>query len=283
MAQQFVYFGRQQAVDSDGVIAVFDPAMPAGARQNILQTMPAVNELLAREFGFRPASPYMVLMAADLDAFDGYSVKGGTQLNQILFTLKGREVVALMQRDPSHFPRLTAHEVIHLWQEEHWFQSLDDGHPWLHEGSADALAFEILRRIGIYDREQYQHAWQATEDRCLDLLAETSVRDAPEAGMFDAVYACGALVNRLVGEALSPDDPGAGVIRLWWAMSDWPEAQRRVAGDPLFFTTLESLQFSSGQVEALRRFLTRNAESPVAELARLRQLFRRGAEHHSSG
>lgn len=270
LVHQFVYFGHQDVLETDSLVAVIDPAMPVEARQDILDNVPAVNALLKEKFGFEPRSRYMLFMATELDAFDGHSVKGGTQPDQILFTLKGRGIPALIAKDPAHFPKITAHEVLHLWQTEHWLDTLGDDRPWVHEGSADALAFEIMRMTGGYDDEQYAAAWRRVEDDCLNALKETSVHAAPDAGRFDVVYSCGALVNRLVGEALSPTDPGEGIVRLWRAMADWPAEKRKLPSEALFFMTLDKLGFSDVQRTALKRFLAEQSADPVAALAELR-------------
>jgi hypothetical protein len=246
LVEQFVYFGRQPMQETSSVIAVIDPAMPGDARDRILDTGLAVNALLEQVFGFRPESPYVIFMATNLQAFDGSSIKGGALDGQIEFNLKGRGVLALIERDPFHFPKTTAHEVIHLWQRDHWFGDLGSDQPWVHEGSADALAYEVLSRTGIYDGKEYAAAWQETENACAKGLQSASVHSGPETGYFDIVYTCGALVNLFVGEMLNPEHPGAGIIRFWQEMADWPAEDRRGASEELFFRTLEKLASQSG-------------------------------------
>ncbi|HEX6927822.1 MAG TPA: hypothetical protein VF267_01135, partial [Gammaproteobacteria bacterium] len=144
LVHQFVYFGKQPMLATEGVVAVIDPAVPGKARAGILASIPAVTAMLEQDFDFVPRSPYTVFMAMQLDASDGYSIKGGVQPDQILFTLKGGGVASLVEKNPAQLPKLTAHEVLHLWQVEHWFDLLGNDHPWVHEGSADALAIELM-------------------------------------------------------------------------------------------------------------------------------------------
>lgn len=272
LVEQFVYFGRQPIVQTPSLLAVIDPAMPADARQNILDTIPAVNRLLAEQFNFRPASPYMIFMATELDVFDGFSSKGGALLNQVLFTLKGRYVTQHLKKNPKHFPKKTAHEIVHLWQWEHWKESLGQDQPWIPEGGADALAFEVMRLTAIYDEQEYQKAWQDTEVQCADLLRKASIHSGPQNGQFDVVYRCGAVVNRYIGAMLNSEDAGAGTIRFWQAMVAWPEEERRNANEALVFRTLEKLGIDETRINALKEFLDLQTDSPAEALAELRKI-----------
>lgn len=271
LVHQFVYFGQQDILETEGVVAVIDPAMPGVARQNILDGVPAVNALLKEKFDFEPAEPYLLFMATELDAFDGHSVKGGVQPGQVLFSLKGRGVTALLEKNPTHFSKTTAHEVLHLWQVEHWFDTMGNDHPWMHEGSADALAIEIMRMTNIYNTARYEDAWATVESDCVDALDETSIHAAPENGRFDVVYSCGALVNRLVGEAVNPDNPGDGLIAFWQAMATWPEEERKMPSEKLFFQTLEKLGFSFEQRNELAAFLKFQGGEGAATVQLLRR------------
>lgn len=276
LVHQFVYFGRQAPLRTEDIVAVIDPAMPRTARRAILETVPVVNRLLEETFAFKPREPYMIFMAADLDAFDGFSVKGGTQPYQIRFTLRGRGVVPMMEKEPAHFPKSTAHEVLHLWQNDHWFGRLGNDQPWVHEGGADALAFEIMRIAGVYDEAAYRQAWEAVEMDCIDALRETSVRDAAKAGRFDVVYSCGALVNRLAGEAIEKANPGEGVVKLWQTLAKRPETERRsVKSEQLYFLALEELGFSGGALSGLQAFLDFSGDGGAERVVLLRETLNR--------
>lgn len=271
LVEQFVYFGRQSVFASEGAIAVIDPAMPDKAKRGILEAIPAVNRMLDESFGFRPASPYMIFMATDLDASDGYSIKGGALEGQIEFMLKGRGVVPLIEQHPAHFPKTMAHEMIHLWQNDHWFGMLGNDQPWVHEGSAEALAFEIARGTGVYTEEKYRDAWNATESECIASLKKSSIHAGTESGNSDIAYSCGALLNRLAGEAIDPANPGAGIVRFWQAMAAWSAHERKTDSEKLYFMTLEKLGFADTKTEALRAFLDVRTEEPEKVIVKLRE------------
>lgn len=274
LVEQFVYFGPQGSQNKAGVIPVIDPAIPSEAKRNILQTVSAVSAMLTAEVKFNQKNPYRIYIASDFDAFDGYSIKGGALPNQILFTVKGREAKAKLIEDPGFLSKLTAHEVIHLWQEEQWFGTLGNDRPWIHEGSAEALATELMHRTGIYDRTQYIDAWKSTEQNCLTYMEQTSINNAPENSMFDAVYPCGALVNRIVGEAINPKDFGHGIIRFWLEMAKWEDSTRKIPSEKLLFRTLEKLGFSKKKRNLLHQFLASKTDNPKHMLDKLRQELR---------
>jgi hypothetical protein len=271
LIEQFVYFGSQEVQETSAVIAVIDSEMPDKAREAILETVPAVNALLEDVFDFRPESPYMIFMATNIEAFDGHSIKGGALDGQIEFNLKGRGVPALIDRNPFHFPKTTAHEVIHLWQRDHWFGSLGNDHPWIHEGSADALAYEVLRKTGIYDEAAYAAAWRGTEETCKEGLQHASVHSGPENGFFDVVYSCGAVINWLVGEMLNAEDPGLGIVQFWQAMADRPAKARKGDSEASFFRTLEELGIEQSRRAALLGFLESSGPDAAGQLANLKQ------------
>ncbi|HEX6927748.1 MAG TPA: hypothetical protein VF267_00760, partial [Gammaproteobacteria bacterium] len=116
----------------------------------------------------------------------------------------------------------------------------------------------------------YAGTWQSIENECAKALNKTSIHAAPEVGRFDAVYSCGALINRLVGEVVNPENPGEGIIEFWQAMAAWPESDRKVESEKLFFRTLEKLGFGDEQRTVLRNFLDLQADEPQTAIERVR-------------
>jgi len=272
LQEQFVYFGPHEARDVPGAALVIDPKSPASARLGILSTLPRGNKLLGDLFGFAPREPYLVLMAAgELEAAPNDQTKAGTLPYQILFTMKGKGSARWADSDPLYFPRFTMHEMLHIWQREVWGDWLGDDHPWVHEGGAEALAYELMDRAKAYKAGQLDGLWAKVSNKCRNLLAETSVHDAPANGRFDAVYQCGALVNRMVGAALNPDAPGDGMIRFWQAMAAAHTAGTQNAGsEQLYLDTMQALGFGDQARAALVTFLEEKPANPDAALKALK-------------
>lgn len=277
LVHQFVYYGPQKLEEKNGAIAVIDPVVPAAAREVIFDVIPQVNEEMAYLFRHKQTEPYMVFMAgADLNSHDGYSVKAGTQENQINYSLSGRQVIEIAMQEPSWYAKGAAHEVIHLWQTEVW-EKLGHDQPWMHEGSADALAYEVLHQTGHYTDEKYAAVWNNAENECVIGLAKSSIYMAAQTGNFQTVYHCGAVVNYLVGGVLDNNDYGAGISRFWRAMAAWPEADRKTdQSELLFFRTLTKLGVEEERQAAIREFLAVKPEEPAQALHRLK--YRLGLE-----
>lgn len=272
LGHQFIYFGTEPVQRSEGAVTIIDPAVPDGARDMILAAIPQVNAELKNLFGRGPQEPYLVFMAAgELDAFNGASQKAGTQKNQILFTLKGRDVIGFAEAHPDFYAKWTAHEVIHLWQGDTW-ATLGHDYPWVHEGSADAVAYELMRRIGQYSPERYQEVWSRVWARCAERLKTSSIHGGPANGNFDIVYQCGAVVNWLAGALINPADPGAGILAFWRAMAGSTDpGEAALESEELYFHVLTKLGVGHDHVSRLRAFLDETPEDGVEALRELAQ------------
>lgn len=264
LVHQFVYFGPQQIEEKDGSVAVVDPAVPTGARKAILETLPQVNLEMSYLFQRENNDRYMVFMAGgELNSFDGLSVKAGVQENQINYRLSGRQVVEIAMRDPNWYAQSAAHEVIHLWQNKVW-NKLGHDEPWMHEGAADALAYEVMYRMGQYSQEKYNEVWDRAEQDCIYYLQKSSVYRGAETGNFKIVYHCGALINHLVGGVIDADDYSGGLWRFWRTMASWPDEERNTAkSEELFFKTLTKLGVHEVRQGAIINFLAVKPEDPV--------------------
>ncbi len=284
LAEQFVYFGPREPKEIAGATLVIDPLIPASARLGVLSTLPRGNKLLEELFGFRPVQPYLVFMAAgELETSPSDQTKAGTLPYQILFTMKGKGSAKWADSDPLYFPRFTMHEVLHIWQREVWGDWLGDDHSWVHEGAAEALSYELMGRAKAYKAGQLDSLWATVTNKCRSLLAETSVHDAPKNSRFDAVYQCGALVNRMVGAALNPDAPGDGMIRFWQAMAASGQAgMRDTTSVQLYLDTMEHLGFGEDARSALLAFLKEKPLNPDAAIKALRAVLSAAAPSPSS-
>ncbi|MDR8392632.1 hypothetical protein NC796_15860 [Aliifodinibius sp. S!AR15-10] len=84
----------------------------------------------------------------------------------------------------------------------------------------------------------------------------------------------GALVNRLLGEVLNPNDPGEGIIRFWLEMAGWKTPVRKIPSEKLLFRTLEKVGFSKEQRNLLHIFLTTKTDEPKEMITKIRRELR---------
>ena len=87
--------------------------------------------------------------------------------------------------------RNAAHEAAHLFQHD---LGLPTEERWLHEGFADAIAYELLDARG-------EAAGWAGGQRCAGALRRAPLRDAFAASDPDALYDCSSVLVRVVAEA----------------------------------------------------------------------------------
>ncbi len=272
---QYVYFGPQTGLSSANMRTVIDPGMPAAALVGIEKSLPEASKLLEDLFSFKPLEPFHVYMAAGelMTSKEDHS-KGGSLKRQILFTLKGKRSADWAIGSPDFYPKLAAHEVLHLWQNEVWYGQLGEDTPWVHEGGADAIAHELMLRAGVYTAARYNEVWKTVESRCAGYLEETSVDGAIEAGKFDTLYQCGALINRIIAQALNSGEPSEGLFRFWRAMASWDETDiRQTPSAALFFATMDQLGFTESQIGVLKDFLAHKHADGEASVSALRSAF----------
>jgi len=275
LGYQFVYFGALAVVETKEAILIIDPIMPASVREKILTGLTKTNALLPKVFGYRVPDKYQIFMAAsNLEKNNGTSIKGGALSHQIRFTLVGRGTLRLAETQPLFYPKLAVHETLHLWQNDVWLEQLSGPRQWVHEGGADAIAYEIMRLSGLYDAAAYTSKWQSVEQNCAKLLGSTSVHGGTEAGYYDVFYECGAFANYLVGAALNQTDPGAGILIFWKAMAAWDkEIIMNTDNEGLFFLTMKKLGLRDVQEQALRLFLSEQPDNPEKAIASIKRVF----------
>jgi hypothetical protein len=188
----YAYFGPQSPIASPHARLVVDPGAPAWLRDVLVEVGERATGVFARRLGGDlPVPPLVLVGAGVLDATDGVSVKGGAVGDQFVMLLAGRGLREESPRKREVLARLVAHELAHLWQLHMLPSAFSDAEPWLHEGSADAMAVQALRESGLWDATTAAtYATQATQ-RCRTALGTATLPEAARAGSSDAVYACG--------------------------------------------------------------------------------------------
>ena len=254
----YVYFGRTAPVVGDGFVAVVDGAMPAWLRAPIESLLPPVFRLYASRTGvplsFRP----MVFLSyrAEDASLRGYSVDGGTlpALIQLEVRLGPEHRRADDERVREEVGRVVAHEVAHLWNGQ-MFHHETHAADWMHEGGADAFAYEALRVLGRIRPEHLREAEADAFSSCLLGTRLGPVRGADVPGRFKLFYWCGHLVTHLT------NDP----IGFWGRL--FREAPGGVYGEEQLFAQLRGAVNGVAAENAARLVLTGSGDPVAAVLA----------------
>ncbi len=222
----FAYFGAQKPLDVGYARLIADPAAPSWLVPTLQAVLRATTRIYAERLGLWPREAPLVLLAArDLDSLESYSVKGGAVAGQLVFTLRGKELVSGSHEVRRTLERLIAHELAHLWQEVVPAPGGEGNDPWIYEGGAEAMAVAALVEGGLWSRASADSFASAAENDCRDALGDESLATAVASGRWDVVYPCGFRAY-----AESGKDPFA----VWRRMTEQSSAQRRPYTQELF-------------------------------------------------
>ena len=109
-AGAYAYFGPQTPAEVGRARLVLDPDTPAWLHETLDEVVRRATPFFADRLGADlPAPPLVLIGAGEVDAFDGFSVKGGALGGQVTFLLRGRDL-----REPSAAKRdhAAAHAAI---------------------------------------------------------------------------------------------------------------------------------------------------------------------------
>ncbi len=256
----FVYLGDATPIETEHLAAIADPSLPAWLRESIAAYLPRLFEFYAGSFAYAPPGRPMVLIAPlDTDR-NGISLKGGTLKGQIAMQLGGSALTDPDRRDDAerHVRGFLAHEAAHLWNAEGFQPS--NTHAWIHEGGAEALAFDATARLDPADGAAFaRDRYQSALDACQEALAGGSLATATRRGDFRAHYDCGAIVMLAAATASTDGD----VAALWNRLAE--RARNTEALSPaLFMLTLADLGADAGAAAAIDAFLHETHADPAA-------------------
>ena len=252
----FVYLGPLAPISLGGAAAIIDPAMPLWAQDEIRAIAPSILSAMSAAFG-RPLNitPNIFISftkggPAGFVRYRGDALPGQFQL--ALYGGKWRTKTALGQE---MLRRALAHEATHLWQSS--TVPMHAGVPgWIHEGSADAIAAEILVQIGVWSQSDKRKDFNAAQQECTKHLQGGSLNSAEQRAAIRALYACGHVLTVLAAQLYS--DEGSA-LAFWNAFA---QRARAMGGydDALFFQMVEE---AGG--ESVAREMARFTRTPFAK------------------
>jgi hypothetical protein len=189
----YAYFGPAEAIEKPFARMIIDPAMPDWLGAVFDRTLVEITAEYSKRLGVEiKDKPLIMIAAGELDSVEGFTVKGGALNGQIIqLTLRGKQLHTEDTKVAYTMQRLMAHELAHIWQ-----QLLDQGDlpiedPWIHEGSAEAMALLALNDTGLWPSERLELYRDSYAKQCVENLAGVTVAEAVAGGNFNVVYPCG--------------------------------------------------------------------------------------------
>ena len=261
----YLYFGNLPITIENGLPVVADPEIPALTSAMVKDALKRSFALFTDKFGKLPFTPSVLLVH---DHADGYnSASGFAQWGQFVVHLRGQT-----EPDPAERESIlnaAVHETSHFWNaiayqgndtvplETTVAQSTYIG--WLYEGGAQALANDAMRQLGIISPERYLDRRSGLLSECQKALGTKQVIDRPTlvTGTISwAPYACGELVQYLVTDLASAQNPGYDALQLWRDLLDASPKQQY--DNSTFIGVVQSAVpgISADKIDALRQFIT---------------------------
>ncbi len=255
----FLYVGATAPIESGAALLIVDGAAPEWIRDEITSFVPAIAKALTQTFmRTLPARPIIFVATADLGDQGRLSYSGDALPGQYQMTLAGG---AWRQSSPHALGVLrqsTAHEAAHLWQAAARPRS-DAVANWIHEGGADALAAAALVGAGYWTPEEASAAFAEARSTCARSLEQLSLQRAEAEARWDAVYACGHVLNvAAAGEA--------GVASFW---REFIKRGAKDGYDEALFLDLAEERAGPDAVQAIRDLTRINDARPDRVLDRL--------------
>lgn len=188
-AEAYVLFGQADVAESDRLVTVADPQLPAWIGGVLQEFAPRVADVYAARLG-PGQTDRPTIMASWAGPVEGMTSMGGSVMpGLIVMRFEGAGVVQPTARMLALSRWFIGHESAHFWlgQTVRYARARD---AWITEGGADLMAIRMMATV--------DPAWDARGelqkeiDDCIT-LADAPVAEAAGRGEHRALYACGAV------------------------------------------------------------------------------------------
>ena len=251
----YVYIGTARPIVTPDVVAIVDPGMPAWLRALFAERLPQLFRGYATRFGAPLPWKPVVLFGFEDNGSSGRSSGGGTLTGLISMTLAGAEWRTESKAATEQAVHLIAHESAHLWNGQLVANESNAAGAWMHEGSADAAAGEMLLALGVIDSARYRVLREEAFNRCATSLAAGSVETAIARGAIRTVYDCGFVIATWASAAAKQANGTADLFALWRALIAGAKASHNKYDENAFFRALNTLGVLAATTNRMRAFV----------------------------
>lgn len=271
-AETYVVFGDAGMIESDRLVTLVDPGLPAWVGRELGGFSPRVADYYASRLG-PGQSERPTIMVSWRGPTPGMTSMGGSVLpGLIVMSFEGVGVVEPSDQVLTRARWFIGHESAHFWlgQVVRYQFSRD---AWITEGGADLMAVRALKALDprFDDRAELQ----AEVDECIGFAAGRPLATAEERGEHKAYYGCGAVFAMVAEASLKGGDwfdflrPLLDANREDGVLTrdEWLDALDAASGDPALRAGIE-------------RMLDEGVADPSAAIA---DLFRRSGVRFQRG
>lgn len=190
---EYVYLGQAQAIETPMLTAVTDEAAPAWLRDHLYRTLADTYEYYGYRLGPLPGGkPFLLTVFQPLPG-GRVSFAGGVLGSQLVVDLGLGDEVPDTPESREFMARFFAHESAHLWHRGGGVPAAGPG-SWVHEGSADALAWFALSKLDVHSPDTVLRLFQEAANNCARYLDSGSLQEAGRRNALEAYYSCGAVI-----------------------------------------------------------------------------------------
>ena len=201
-----------------------DAAAPAWLRELLYDSMAKTFEFYEERLGpLAGGKPFMFTSFTPLEG-RRISFAGGVIGSQIAIQLALGDGIIDKPEEREFMARFFAHESAHLWNNGQVIAA-DSSEAWLHEGSAEAMAWLALVELGIHSEAAATALFEDAANECIGYLDAGPLRTAGRRDQFQAYYDCGATIALATQGAMLVE--GGDLFSVWRPLI---ETSRAAAG-----------------------------------------------------
>jgi len=256
---QSIYVGTQQPVLSSGVLTLIDQGLPTEIRNSLDKDIPKLMKYFETKLGKLEGKDTPTLFASYSNR-PGTSSQGGVLPNQIFMHWDFDDLEKKVRKQEFLNETLFyfAHEVAHFFQTSE--TSATNEEAWVHEGSADFFALEVLAALYPEAENFISKKLLDSRKRCEGALENHALADASANGNFKMHYYCGMLIHQRIAKELALAKDPITLSDLWQAYRQQVKAGK-AAGQATFLEIVRDY-CSNDFVEALNKFIRTVPENP---------------------
>ncbi len=209
---EYIYFGDAIALETPFLTSIMDGAAPAWLRDLLYESMASTFEFYERRLGpLSGGKPFMLTSFVPLEG-RRISFTGGVIGSQMAIQLALGDGIIDKPEEREFMAQFFAHESAHLWNNGQVIAT-DSTEAWLHEGSAEAMAWLALAELGIHTEATATALFERAVNECFEHLDAGPLRTAGRRGQFQAYYDCGATIAFATHGAMQSE--GGDLFSFW--------------------------------------------------------------------
>ena len=267
---QNIYVGKQQAIETEDVIAVIDVGLPEKIKSSLSTDIPKMMDYFRKRLGKMPYANKPTLYAS-YAKIEGNSSQGGTLPNQIFMHWNTNNLESQVKK--SNFINQTtwffAHEVAHLYQgNKNGGLGHDASQSWIHEGNADMLASLVLLDLYPESKAYVESKFKSSKKHCINGLSKMALADAADNGQFGLYYSCGLFIHSAIDIAVKNKSQSKKNIYTIWNEYRSNVSHGKPADQETFLTVVNKYASEELSVK-IKEFVSSSFEQPSIIIDRL--------------